>query len=63
MDGSVELYFGPQPSAGANSNLVLTKIGEQPVSFIAGVRYWAESPDSGPDGFGFGGVMTFLFPK
>lgn len=35
----------------------------QPVSFTAGVRYWAESPDSGPDGFGFRGVMTFLVPK
>jgi hypothetical protein len=40
----------------------LTKIGEQPVSFTAGVRYWAESPDSGPDGLGFRGVITLLFP-
>jgi hypothetical protein len=41
----------------------LTKVGEQPVSFTAGVRYWAESPDNGPDGFGFRGVVTLLFPK
>lgn len=41
----------------------VTKIGEQPVSFTAGVRYWAESPESGPDGIGFRGVVTFLFPK
>lgn len=41
----------------------LTKVGEQPVSFTAGVRYWAESADSGPDGFGFRGVVTFLFPE
>lgn len=41
----------------------LTKIGEQPVSFTAGVRYWAESPESGPDGLGFRGVITLLFPE
>ena len=41
----------------------LVKINEQPISLTAGVRYWAESPDSGPDGFGFRGVVTFLFPK
>jgi hypothetical protein len=41
----------------------LVKVGEQPVSFTAGVRYWAESPDSGPEGFGFRGVITLLFPK
>lgn len=33
------------------------------ISFTAGVRYWAESPDSGPDGLGFRGVVTFLFPE
>ena len=41
----------------------LVKFDRQPVSFTAGVRYWAESPDSGPDGLGFRGVVTFLFPK
>ena len=41
----------------------LVKFDKQPVSFTAGVRYWAESPDSGPDGFGYRGVVTFLFPK
>ena len=41
----------------------LVKFDRQPVSFTAGVRYWVESPDSGPDGLGFRGVVTFLFPK
>ena len=41
----------------------LVKFDKQPVSLTAGVRYWAESPDSGPDGLGFRGVVTFLFPK
>ena len=40
----------------------LVKFDKQPVSFTAGVRYWAESPESGPDGLGFRGVVTFLFP-
>ena len=40
----------------------LTKIGQQPISIGGGVRYWAESPDSGPEGFGARAVLTFLFP-
>ena len=40
----------------------LVKFDQQPVSLTAGVRYWAESPESGPDGLGFRGVVTFLFP-
>ncbi len=41
----------------------LVKFGKQPVSFTVGARYWAESPDSGPEGWGFRGVVTFLFPE
>ncbi len=41
----------------------LVNFGAQPVSFQAGVRYWAEAPDAGPDGFGFRGGVTLLFPK
>ena len=32
-------------------------------SLGAGVRYWAASPDSGPDGFGVRAFVTLLFPK
>ena len=39
------------------------KIGDQLVSVSAGVRYWAESPDSGPHGFGARLVFTLLFPR
>jgi hypothetical protein len=28
----------------------LTKLGDQPISIGGGVKYWAESPDSGPHG-------------
>ena len=31
----------------------LVKFDKQPVSFIAGLRYWAAAPDSGPEGLGF----------
>jgi len=41
----------------------LLKFGKQPVSIGAGVRYWAESPDSGPEGFGGRLIIAFLFPE
>lgn len=41
----------------------LLKIGGQPVSVGAGTRYWAESPQSAPHGWGARFVVTFLFPK
>ena len=41
----------------------LQKIGGKPMSITGGVRYWAESPDNGPHGWGVRFVWTFLFPK
>jgi hypothetical protein len=44
-------------------NLVVskvTRIGGQTVSIGAGPRYWFESPDGGPEGFGFRLVFTLL---
>jgi hypothetical protein len=41
----------------------LTKIGNQRVSIGGGLRYWAKSTDNGPEGLGFRGVFTMLFPK
>ena len=41
----------------------IVKFGEQPVSFGLGARYWAQSPENGPDGWGIRAVVTFLFPK
>lgn len=40
----------------------LTSIGDQKVQLMAGARYWADSPAGGPDGWGFRGQLTFLFP-
>jgi len=39
------------------------KIGDQVVSVGAGARYWADSPDNGPEGWGGRIMMTFLFPR
>lgn len=39
------------------------KIGPQILQFSVGAKYWAESPDNGPDGWGFRMQLTFLFPK
>jgi len=41
----------------------LFKVGKQPMSLGGGVRYWADSPDGGPEGFGARIVFTLLFPK
>ena len=40
----------------------LVKIGKQPVQFQVGARYWAVSPDNGPEGWGARAAVTFLFP-
>lgn len=41
----------------------IVKLGKLPVSLTAGGRYWADSPASGPEGWGFRAGITFLFPK
>ena len=41
----------------------VTKFGDQLVSLTGGLRYWVDSPNSGPEGFGFRFVVTLLFPK
>jgi hypothetical protein len=40
----------------------LVKFGKQPVQFAIGPRYWAESPDGGPE-WGARFTLTFLFPR
>jgi hypothetical protein len=39
----------------------LTVIGSQKVQFQLGLRYWAESPENGPEDFGTSFKVTFLF--
>lgn len=41
----------------------LTSMGSQRISLQAGVRYWATSPGTGPDGFGVRFAVVFLLPK
>lgn len=41
----------------------LFQVGGQYVSVAPSVHYWADSPKSGPEGFGFRLQITFLFPK
>jgi hypothetical protein len=41
----------------------LLKVSGQALSAGGGVRYWADSPQSGPHGWGLRLVVTFLFPK
>jgi hypothetical protein len=41
----------------------LLKIGPQIIQVGVGARYWADSPDNGPSGWGARFTLTFLFPK
>jgi hypothetical protein len=41
----------------------LFKVGPQILQFGVGAKYWVESPDNGPEGWGFRAQLTFLFPK
>lgn len=41
----------------------LLKLGPQIVQLSAAARYWADSPDNGPQGWGLRLQLTFLFPK
>lgn len=47
-------------------NFTVTKlvtINKQPISIGGGLRYWADSPDGGPDDIGLRFIVTLLFPK
>ena len=41
----------------------LLKIGKLPLQIGGGIRYWAESPEGGPEDWGARVQLTFLFPK
>jgi hypothetical protein len=41
----------------------LTRLGKQPVSFGIGARYYADSPSTGPHGWGARLTVTLLFPE
>lgn len=40
----------------------MIKLGGKPMQVGAGARYWAESADAGPDGWGLRLQLTLLFP-
>jgi len=53
-----------QWSVPVNANVLqLLKVGRQIIQFGVGARYWAETPESGPEGWGVRATLTFLFPK
>ena len=41
----------------------MLKVGGQMMQATAGARYWADSPEAGPEGWGLRLGLTFLFPK
>lgn len=47
-------------------NMMVSKVmtvGDQPISLQVGARYWADSPEAGPDGWGARAAVVWLFPK
>ena len=41
----------------------LVKVGDQLMQVGGGVRYWLDSPDAGPEGWGFRLNVVFVFPR
>lgn len=41
----------------------VVRIGRQPISLLAGMRQWADTPEAGPEGLGFRLSATVLFPR
>lgn len=41
----------------------ILSVGDQLVQIGAGVRYWLDGPEGGPEGFGARAQFTFLFPR
>jgi hypothetical protein len=41
----------------------MMRLGSQIAQLTGGLRYWATSPDAGPDGWGFRLQFTLLYPK
>jgi hypothetical protein len=57
-------WVSEQTSLPINFNVSkVTAIGGTPVSIGAGVRYWADAPDNGPEGWGARVTLTFMYPK
>jgi hypothetical protein len=59
FDWNAEQWLAPI-NFGANQML---KIGNQPLQVGIGGRYWLDSPDSGPEGWGLRLNFIMLFPK
>lgn len=57
-------WIGDQWTASVNGTVgKVVKVGKLPVQFTGGVRYWIDTPEAGPDGWGARFVTTILFPK
>ena len=59
-------YNWDTEDSGIPLNLMVTKVGKlgnQLISVGGGVRYWVDSTDGGPEGWGARIIVTFLFPK
>jgi hypothetical protein len=63
--GFIFLGNSPFPMSTTTDNGVVSKLvvfGKQPVNLGGTVKYYADSPDSGPHEWGARAAVTFLFP-
>jgi hypothetical protein len=57
-------WEGEEWSVPVNASIAqMFKIGPQIMQLTLGARYWADSPDNGPEDWGCRAQLTFLFPK
>jgi hypothetical protein len=57
-------WEGEQASIPINLQInKVSRIGEQLIQYGGGLRYWADSPDSGPEGWGLRLNFVLLFPR
>jgi len=63
MASEMEEYAGVQSEGKRTVSSQMLQTNIQPAILQAGVGYWLESPDPGPDGFRFRLQATFVLPK
>ena len=57
-------WFDNQWTVPVNGTVAqMLKIGPQILQLTLGARYWAESPEYGPEDWGLRAQVTFLFPR
>lgn len=71
MRGPIRVQWLTPPEPGGNEGREIVRNHDIPVRIFGaallhasvGVRYWADAPDNGPEGWGARVQLTFLLPE